>query len=50
MLMADTSVSLLERLSLEPDEHSWKQFVDLYAPLIGLSIAIGRRARSDRLL
>ena len=34
MLMADTSVSLLERLSLGPDEHSWKQFVDLYAPLI----------------
>src|SRR5882724_3044104 len=34
MFMADTSVSLLERLSLGPDEQSWKQFVDLYAPLI----------------
>ena len=32
--MADTSVSLLERLCLQPDEHSWKQFIDLYAPLI----------------
>jgi len=32
--MADTSVSLLERLCLEPDEQSWKRFVDLYAPLI----------------
>jgi RNA polymerase sigma-70 factor (ECF subfamily) len=32
--MADTSVSLLERLSLAPDEQSWKQFVDLYVPLI----------------
>ncbi len=32
--MADTSVSLLERLCLQPDESSWKRFVDLYAPLI----------------
>src|SRR4051794_22316606 len=32
--MAHTSVSLLERLSLTPDEQSWKQFVDLYLPLI----------------
>jgi RNA polymerase sigma factor (sigma-70 family) len=33
-LMADTSVSLLERLCLQPDDDSWKRFVDLYAPLI----------------
>ena len=32
--MADTSVSLLERLCFQPDEDSWKRFVDLYAPLI----------------
>jgi RNA polymerase sigma-70 factor (ECF subfamily) len=32
--MADTSVSLLERLCLQPDESSWKRFVDLYTPLI----------------
>jgi RNA polymerase sigma-70 factor (ECF subfamily) len=32
--MAETSVSLLERLCLEPDEDAWKRFVDLYAPLI----------------
>lgn len=32
--MSDTSVSLLERLSLQPDEDSWKRFVDLYVPLI----------------
>jgi RNA polymerase sigma-70 factor (ECF subfamily) len=32
--MADTSVSLLERLCLQPDEDTWKRFVDLYAPLI----------------
>ena len=33
-LMADTSVSLLERLCLQPDDGSWTCFVDLYAPLI----------------
>jgi RNA polymerase sigma factor (sigma-70 family) len=32
--MPDTSVSLLERLRLQPDEGSWKRLVDLYVPLI----------------
>jgi RNA polymerase sigma-70 factor (ECF subfamily) len=32
--MAETSISLLEHLSSQPDEVSWKRFVDLYAPLI----------------
>lgn len=32
--MADTSLSLLERLRLEPDEQSWRRFVELYEPLI----------------
>jgi RNA polymerase sigma factor (sigma-70 family) len=32
--MADTSVSLLERLRLSPDPASWKRLVDLYTPLI----------------
>jgi hypothetical protein len=32
--MAETSVSLLERLCLEPTEDAWKRFVGLYAPLI----------------
>jgi RNA polymerase sigma-70 factor (ECF subfamily) len=32
--MSETSVSLLERLRLQPDEDSWKRFVDLYVPLI----------------
>jgi RNA polymerase sigma-70 factor (ECF subfamily) len=32
--MADTSISLLNRLRLNPDEDSWKRFVDVYAPLI----------------
>jgi RNA polymerase sigma-70 factor, ECF subfamily len=32
--MAETSVSLLERLRLEPDAASWKRLVDLYTPLI----------------
>src|SRR5476649_277352 len=32
--MADTSVSLLERLCLQPDDDSWRRFVNLYAPLI----------------
>jgi RNA polymerase sigma factor (sigma-70 family) len=32
--MADTSVSLLERLCLQPDGDSWTLFVDLYTPLI----------------
>ena len=32
--MPDTSVSLLERLCSQPDDDSWKRFVDLYTPLI----------------
>lgn len=32
--MSDTSVSLLEQLSLHPDNDTWKRFVDLYVPLI----------------
>ncbi|HEV3118237.1 MAG TPA: sigma-70 family RNA polymerase sigma factor [Gemmataceae bacterium] len=32
--MPDTSISLLERLRLQPDEGSWKRLVDLYVPLI----------------
>jgi RNA polymerase sigma-70 factor (ECF subfamily) len=32
--MADTSVSLLERLRLRPDAESWQRLVDLYTPLI----------------
>ena len=32
--MADTSVSLLARLCLQPDDDSWTLFVDLYTPLI----------------
>jgi RNA polymerase sigma-70 factor (ECF subfamily) len=32
--MADTSVSLLERLRLRPDDASWGRLVDLYTPLI----------------
>lgn len=32
--MPETSVSLLERLRLDPDEASWRQLVDLYAPMI----------------
>jgi RNA polymerase sigma-70 factor (ECF subfamily) len=30
----DTSISLLERLRLCPDEASWRRLVDLYTPLI----------------
>jgi RNA polymerase sigma factor (sigma-70 family) len=32
--MAETSVSLLERLRLRPDGADWKRLVDLYTPLI----------------
>jgi len=32
--MPDTSFSLLDRLRLQPDDDSWKRFVELYAPLI----------------
>jgi RNA polymerase sigma-70 factor (ECF subfamily) len=32
--MAETSISLLERLRWQPDEESWRRLVDLYAPLI----------------
>jgi RNA polymerase sigma factor (sigma-70 family) len=34
MAMTDTSVSLIDRLRLQPDDESWKRFVDLYVPLI----------------
>jgi DNA-directed RNA polymerase specialized sigma24 family protein len=32
--MAETSVSLLERLRSQPDPASWKRLVDLYTPLL----------------
>jgi RNA polymerase sigma factor (sigma-70 family) len=32
--MLDTSISLLERLRLRPDDASWQRLVDLYTPLI----------------
>jgi len=32
--MSDTSLSLLERLRLQPDAESWRRLVDLYTPLI----------------
>jgi RNA polymerase sigma-70 factor (ECF subfamily) len=32
--MAETSLSLLERLRVEPDAPSWRRLVDLYTPLI----------------
>jgi RNA polymerase sigma-70 factor (ECF subfamily) len=32
--MADTPVSLLERLRLRPDEESWQRLVAMYAPLV----------------
>jgi RNA polymerase sigma-70 factor (ECF subfamily) len=32
--MAETSVTFLERLRTQPDEDTWKRFVELYAPLI----------------
>ncbi len=32
--MADTSLSLLEQLRLNPDEASWQRLVDMYTPLI----------------
>jgi RNA polymerase sigma-70 factor (ECF subfamily) len=32
--MPETSVSLLERLRVEPDPPSWQRLVDLYTPLI----------------
>jgi RNA polymerase sigma factor (sigma-70 family) len=33
-MMTETSVSLLERLRLQPDPASWRRLVDLYTPLI----------------
>jgi len=32
--IAETSLSLLERLHLRPDADSWQRFVDLYGPLL----------------
>jgi RNA polymerase sigma-70 factor (ECF subfamily) len=32
--MSETSISLLDRLRLQPDDDSWKRFLDLYVPLI----------------
>jgi RNA polymerase sigma-70 factor (ECF subfamily) len=33
-IMADTSISLLDRLRLQPDAEAWRRLVDLYTPLI----------------
>ena len=32
--MSETSISLLDRLRLQPDAESWRRLVDLYTPLI----------------
>src|SRR5438876_855630 len=32
--MSETSLSLLNRLRLQPDAESWRRLVDLYTPLI----------------
>jgi RNA polymerase sigma factor (sigma-70 family) len=32
--MLDTSVSLLERLRLQPDDEAWRRLVELYEPLL----------------
>lgn len=32
--MAETSISLLERLRQSPDDSGWQRFVDIYTPLI----------------
>jgi RNA polymerase sigma factor (sigma-70 family) len=32
--MSETSLSLLERLRLQPDQESWQRLVELYTPLI----------------
>src|SRR5205807_3625044 len=32
--MSETSLSLLNRLRLQPDAESWRRLVDLYSPLI----------------
>lgn len=32
--MADTSISLLDRLRLQPDAEAWQRLVDLYTPLL----------------
>jgi RNA polymerase sigma-70 factor (ECF subfamily) len=32
--MSETSLSLLDRLRLQPDDESWRRLVDLYTPLI----------------
>jgi RNA polymerase sigma-70 factor (ECF subfamily) len=32
--MSDTSISLLDRLRLRPDEAAWKRLVDIYTPLL----------------
>jgi RNA polymerase sigma-70 factor (ECF subfamily) len=32
--MADTPISLLERLRLRPDAQAWRRLIDLYTPLI----------------
>lgn len=37
--MADTSLTLLDRLQRHPDAASWQRLVDLYAPLIGKWLA-----------
>jgi hypothetical protein len=38
-------LALLDRLRLQPDEESWRQLVDLYAPLIRARIGQERQIR-----
>src|SRR5947199_10644302 len=37
--MAETSLTLLDRLQRHPDPGSWQRLVDIYAPLIGRWLA-----------
>ncbi|MCE9530965.1 MAG: RNA polymerase sigma factor [Planctomycetes bacterium] len=46
--MADTSLSLLQRLQQEPDAGTWQRFVDLYAPHIDRWLARHRLQEADR--
>jgi RNA polymerase sigma factor (sigma-70 family) len=46
--MAETSLSLLERLQREPDPLSWQRLVELYAPLIARWLTRSPLQNADR--
>jgi RNA polymerase sigma factor (sigma-70 family) len=46
--MAETSLTLLDRLQRQPDPASWQRLMDIYAPLIAYWLAPARLQNADQ--